>query len=91
LSDKTAAETPGAGLSIAEAAAALRLSKITVLRRVSSGAWPGGQCGRKWLVSRQFIEALAEAISTRPQVNAEAFAAEWMAKGDAPEPAGAVA
>lgn len=85
MSDKTTAEAeaPGAGLSVAEAADALRVSYITVLRRVSSGAWPGGRCGRKWLVSRPFIEALAVAISTRPQVNAEAFAADWMAKGDA--------
>jgi excisionase family DNA binding protein len=87
LSDKTPAEASGAGLSITEAAAALRLSKITVLRRVSSGAWPGGQCGRKWLVSRPFIEALATAITTSPQVNAESFAAEWMARGAEPETA----
>lgn len=90
MSDKTPAEA-GAGYSITEAATALALSKITVLRRVSSGAWPGGRCGRKWLVSRPFVDALVVAITTSAQVNTEAFAAEWMAQGDSAAPAGAVA
>lgn len=81
----------GAGLSIDEAAAALRLSYWTVFRRVSDGTWPGGQVGRKWLVSRPFIDALAHAITTCPQVNDKAFAAEWMARAEGAEPAGAVA
>lgn len=91
MSDKTPAEAPGAGYSITEAATALALSKITVLRRVSAGTWPGGRVGRKWLVSRPFIDALAMAIETRPQVNAEAFAAEWMTRGESTAPSGAVA
>lgn len=81
----------GAGYSIEEAAAAIRLAYVTVYRRVRSGEWPGGRVGRKWLVSRSFIDALAEAISNKPQVDAKAFAAEWMARGDTPAPAGAVA
>ena len=91
MSNKTPAEAPGAGYSIAEAADAIGLSGITVLRRVSAGTWPGGRVGRKWLVSRPFIDALAVAITTRPQVNAEAFAADWMAQGASATPAGAVA
>jgi excisionase family DNA binding protein len=91
VSDKNPADAPGPGYTIAEAADAIGLSDITVHRRVSSGKWPGGQVGRKWLVSRPFIDALAEAISTRPQVNAEALAAEWMARSETPAPAGAVA
>jgi excisionase family DNA binding protein len=90
LSDKTPAGA-GASYSITEAATALALSKITVLRRVSAGVWPGGRCGRKWLVSRPFIDALVVAITTSPQVNAEAFAAEWMTRGDTAAPSGAVA
>jgi hypothetical protein len=89
VSDKTPADA-GAGYSIAEAAAALRLSYVTVFRRMSSGAWPGGQCGTRWLVSRPFIDALTVAITTCPQVNAEEFAAEWMAR-NAAAPTGAVA
>jgi excisionase family DNA binding protein len=91
LSNQTTADAPGAGYSIEEAAAAIRLSYVTVYRRVRTGEWPGGQVGRKWLVSCTFIDALAEAISTRPQVNAKAFAAEWMARSETPAPAGAVA
>jgi excisionase family DNA binding protein len=87
LSDKTPADA-GAGYSIADAADVIGLSNITVLRRVSSGTWPGGRVGRKWLVSRPFVDALVLAITTCPQVNAEAFAAEWMGRG---ERAGAVA
>lgn len=82
MSDKTPAEA-GAGYSIAETADVLGLSYVTVFRRMRSGAWPGGQCGTKWLVSRPFIDALAVAITTSPQVNAEAFAAEWMARNAA--------
>ena len=90
MSNQSPAEA-GAGYSIDEAAAAIRLSYYTVYRRVSSGEWPGGQVGRKWLVSRSFIDAFAEAISTRPQVNAKAFAAEWMSRSDVAAPAEAVA
>lgn len=89
LSNQSPPET-GAGYSIEEAAAAIRLSYVTVYRRVSSGEWPGGQVGRKWLVSRSFVDALAEAIGTKPQVNAKTFAAEWMTQGDTVAPAGAV-
>lgn len=91
LSNQTSPDALGAGYTITEAASAIGLSGITVHRRVSAGTWPGGRVGRKWLVSRTFIDALAEAISTKPQVNAEAFAAEWMARGETGTPAGAVA
>lgn len=80
MSDQTPAEAPGAGYSIADAADVIGLSNITVLRRVSAGTWPGGRVGRKWLVSRPFVDALVLAITTCPQVNAETFAAEWMAR-----------
>jgi hypothetical protein len=93
LSDKTTAEAPGrqAGLSVAEAAAAIGLSKITVLRRMRSGAWPGGRCGAKWLVSQPFVDALVIALTTSAQVNVEVFAAEWMTRSESGAPAGAVA
>jgi excisionase family DNA binding protein len=91
VSDKSPSDAPAAGYTVTEAADAIGLSGITVLRRVSSGTWPGGRVGRKWLVSRAFIDALAEAITTRPQVNAETFAAEWMGRSGAPATAGAVA
>jgi hypothetical protein len=83
LSHRTPAEALGhqAGLSIAEAADRIGLSKITVLRRMRSGAWPGGRCGAKWLVSQPFVDALVTALTTSAQVDVEVFAAEWMATG----------
>ncbi len=90
MSNQSPPET-GAGYSIEEAAAAIRLSYVTVYRRVSSGEWPGGRVGRKWLVSRSFVDALAEAIGTKPQVNAKTFAAAWMGRPEAAASAEAVA
>lgn len=95
MTDKTSAEAPGAGYSVAEAAAILGLSYVTVYRRMCGrddrADWPGGRIGGKLLVSRPFVDALAVAIKTRPRVNADAFAAEWMARAEGAEPAGAVA
>lgn len=85
VSDKTPGDAPAqAGLSIAEASAAIGLSKITVLRRMQNGSWPGGRVGAKWLVSQPFVDALVTAITTGPQVDADAFAVEWMRAASAP-------
>lgn len=69
-----------AGVSVAVTADAVGLSKITVLRRLKSGAWPGGKSGRKWLVSAPFVDALTTALTTTAQVDIEDFAAAWMTK-----------
>lgn len=75
-----------AGLSVADASEAIGLSKITVLRRVREGKWPGGRSGRKWLVNGAFIRAVEAGLSSS-QFEIEAFAAAWMQRGGAPEPA----
>jgi len=80
-----------AGVSVADASEAIGLSKITVLRRVREGRWPGGRSGRKWLVNGAFVRAVEAGLSS-PQFVIEDFAAAWMARGGAPESApGAVA
>ena len=70
-----------------ETATMLSLSRMTVLRRIKSGAWPGGKTGRKYLVHKPFAVALAAEIGSGRNVDAEDFAAAWMAR----KPAGAVA
>jgi hypothetical protein len=74
-----------AGLSVADASEAIGLSRITVLRRVKSGQWPGGRSGRKWLVNGAFVRAVEAGLSS-PQFAIEDFAAAWMARGGAPQP-----
>jgi len=71
-----------AGVSVADASEAIGLSKITVLRRVKSGQWPGGRSGRKWLVSGEFVRAVEAGLSS-PQFAIEEFAAAWMTRGPA--------
>ena len=74
-----------AGVSVADASETIGLSKITVLRRVREGKWPGGRSGRKWLVNGAFVRAVETGLSS-PQFVIEDFAAAWMARGGAPEP-----
>lgn len=62
----------------------LRLSKMTILRRIRSEVWPGGRSGGKYLLSRAFVVALAAAMGSSPNVDAEAFAAAWMARNSVP-------
>jgi excisionase family DNA binding protein len=69
-------------VSVAEASEAIGLSKITVLRRLRSGQWPGGKSGRKWLVSSEFVRAVAAGLES-PLFVVEDFAAAWMARGTA--------
>lgn len=77
--------THGAELmSVTETATMLSLSRMTVLRRIKSGAWPGGKTGRKYLVHRPFAQALAAEIGSGRNVDAEGFAAAWMARNSAP-------
>ena len=75
-----------AGVSVADASEAIGLSKITVLRRVKDGKWPGGRSGRKWLVNGAFVRAVETGLSS-PQFIVEDFAAAWMERGGAPEAA----
>ena len=74
-----------------EAARMLRLSRMTILRRLKSESnpWPGGRTGRKYLLNRAFVVALAAEFGSGRNVVAEDFAAAWMARNSAP--AGAVA
>lgn len=79
-------------MSVSDAARMLGLSRITVLRRIKSGAWPGGRTGRKYLVNRPFAVSLAAEFGSGRNVDAEDFAAGWMARSPAvPLSPGAVA
>ena len=73
-------------MSVTEAATMLRLSRMTILRRIKdeSNPWPGGRSGRKYLLNRAFVVALAAEFGSGRNVVAEDFAAAWMARG-APE------
>lgn len=75
-----------AGVSVADASEAIGLSRITVLRRLKSGQWPGGRSGRKWLVSSGFVRAVEAGLGS-PQFDIEDFAAGWMTQGATPAPA----
>ena len=77
-------------MSVTETAAMLSLSRMTVLRRIKTGVWPGGKTGRKYLVHKPFAVALAAEIGSGRNVDVEVFAAAWMARGT-PAAAGAVA
>lgn len=72
-----------AGVSVADASDAIGLSRITVLRRLRAGQWPGGRSGRKWLVSAEFVRAVEAGLES-PQFDIEDFAAAWMARNSAP-------
>ena len=74
-----------AGVSVADASEAIGLSKITVLRRLRSGQWPGGRSGRKWLVSSEFVRAVEVGLGS-PQFDIEVFAAGWMTRNSSPAP-----
>lgn len=75
-------------LDVSETARLLGLSKMTVYRRIRSGNWPCGRSGRKWLVSNDFVHALAAELRSGRQVVVEEFAAIWMAQAPAVPPAG---
>lgn len=88
MSDKTTAGAaivagkpadPRELLPVAEVAEKLGISGMTVRRRIHSGAWPSGRCGRKLLLPRPFVEGLLLAINSGSRVSAEEFAAKWMA------------
>jgi excisionase family DNA binding protein len=68
-------------MSVTEAAETLRLSRMTILRRLKSESWPGGRTGRKYLLNRAFVVALAAEFGSGRNVVAEDFAAAWMARG----------
>ena len=70
-------------MSVTEAAQMLRLSRMTILRRLKSESWPGGRSGRKYLLNRAFVVALAAEFGSGSNVVAEDFAAEWMTRGAA--------
>lgn len=70
-------------MSVTETATMLSLSRMTVLRRIKSGAWPGGKTGRKYLVHKPFATALAAEIGSGRNVDVEGFAAAWMARNSA--------
>jgi hypothetical protein len=72
-----------AGVSVADASEAIGLSKITVLRRMRAGQWPGGRSGRKWLVNAAFVRAVEVGLGS-PQFDIEDFAAGWMARNAGP-------
>lgn len=81
MSEMSPAVTGGAELmSVTEAATMLRLSRMTILRRLKSEKWPGGRSGRKYLLSRPFVVALAAEMGSGTCVVAEDFAAAWMAR-----------
>ena len=83
LSESSPVVTGGAELmSVTEAATMLRLSRMTVLRRLKSESapWPGGRSGRKYLLNRAFVVALVAAMGSSPNVDVEDFAAAWMAR-----------
>lgn len=64
-------------LPIAEAAALVGISRMTVYRRIRSGAWPSGRCGRNHLVPRAFIEGLVAEIETGRKVDHVQYAKTW--------------
>ncbi len=72
-------------MDVAEASRMLRLSKMTILRRIRSGAWPGGRSGGKYLLNRAFVIALAAAMGSGRNVDAEDFAADWITRHGMPE------
>lgn len=62
-------------LPVSEVAGLLGLSKMTIYRRIRSGAWPSGRCGRKHLIPHAFIAGLISEIAAGRQVVAEEYAA----------------
>jgi len=83
LSESSPVAANGAELmSVTEAAIMLRLSRMTILRRIKdeSNPWPGGRSGRKYLLNRAFVTALAAEFGSGRNVVAEDFAAAWMAR-----------
>ena len=84
MSEMSPVATGGADLmSVTEAATMLRLSRMTILRRLKSESWPGGRSGRKYLLNRAFVVALAAEFGSGRNVVAEDFAAAWMARNTA--------
>jgi len=68
-------------MSVAEASECLgTFSETTILRRLHDRKWPGGKSGRKWHLSRAFVDALTAVITSSPDVDVEDFAAQWMAR-----------
>ena len=79
MSDLAPKVDPRLFLPVAEVAAMFGISKMTVYRRIKEDKWPSGRCGRKHLIPRAFAEGLRKAMSG-PRADAEAFAAQWMAR-----------
>ncbi len=83
MSDQSPDPAAGASLlvEVSEAARLLGLSKMTIYRRIRSGDWPSGRCGRKHLLPRAFVMGLVAEIASGRQVNADQYAATaWPAK-----------
>ena len=64
-------------LSVAEAAVLLPVSRETIRRRLRAQAWPGGRCGRRYVLPRLFVTALAAAWASGSGVSDREFAALW--------------
>jgi excisionase family DNA binding protein len=70
-------------MEVAEVAALLRLSTMTVYRRCRSGEWPSGRSGRKLLLPAAFVTGLVAEITNGRNVVAEEYAATmWPAKAE---------
>lgn len=85
--DRQGEGTPTAGMSVRETCVAIGLSRPTVCRRLRAGVWPGARSGGKWLVSTNFVHAVTTALAHTPGFDLEAFAATWMERASASDPA----
>lgn len=82
MSDQTRSETPAKQpeapadrrllLSISEASSVLGVSRMTIIRRIRSGAWRSGRCGRKHYLSRAFVDGAAAAVARGIDIDAYA-------------------
>jgi len=79
MSSKPQGDAPAAGMTITAVHEAIGVSRRTIQRRMKQKVWPGGKCGRNWRVSAPFIEAFIESLTTRPTIDIDSFAQEWMA------------
>lgn len=83
MSDQTQGDRSGGvsdGLSVTDTAAKLNLSQMTVYRRCRTRAWPACRSGRKWIVSRAFVDEVVTQLKSGGSFSIEEFAAGWMAQ-----------
>lgn len=64
-------------LPVSEVAARTGLSRWTIYRRINSGVWPSGRCGRNHLIPRAFIDGLLAAVESGRQVSFDDFGRSW--------------